>query len=113
MTMTYCQDGAMSIVGMDGVQILLSLMDTHVTNKEMLSSSQVALTNLCATEQARAIIRDIDGVRTVLRLLETHQDIQVFVQECLNTLVCMASDNSLSVQVCVCLCVCERVSTCV
>ncbi len=59
-------------------------MDTHGSNKELLAGAQVALTNLAATEEARSIIRNIDGVATVFRQLEAYIDVLPFVQASLS-----------------------------
>ena len=63
-TLTYSPQCVAAITASDCIAVLLSTMDAHGSNEDILMSAQTALTNLASDEGARESIANIDGVDT-------------------------------------------------
>jgi hypothetical protein len=71
-------------------------MEQHSTNHELLLSAQMALTNLSSSEDARTAIRNMEGVRTMMAVLESSISDKEFVEEALRTFTRLCADDALS-----------------
>jgi hypothetical protein len=67
---SYARDVLPLLVGVDGIQALLTTMEAHPGVHDILAPAQLALTNLAAAEEARTAIRNMEGVASLLALLE-------------------------------------------
>jgi hypothetical protein len=71
-------------------------MEQHGSNHELLLSAQLALTNLAASDEARTALRNMEGARTILGLLESNVGVKNYVEEVLKTLTRLCADDKLS-----------------
>jgi len=94
--LTYSEICVAALLELDIVPMLLQAMDTHGINSELLVAAQLALTNLCADAKARDQIRNLNGVTTMLGLLEGHIGEADYCTECVNTLTRLSSEDDLS-----------------
>ena len=94
--MTYAKDVLRSIAQNDGITMLLSAMEQHGSNQALLSSAQLALTNLATSEDARTQLRNMDGVAILLQLFETNMANKDFVAESIKTMTRLCADDTLS-----------------
>jgi hypothetical protein len=94
--MTYAKSVQPLLAQLDGIQVLLAAMEQHGTNPDVLSSAQLALTNLAGNEESRTAIRNMEGVPTILSLLEANVTNKDYVAEVMKTLTRLCSDDSLS-----------------
>jgi hypothetical protein len=94
--MTYAKDVLKAIAQNNGIMLLLSAMEQHGSSQALLSSAQLALTNLATSEDARSQIRNMDGVAILLSLLETNIGNKDFAVESIKTMTRLCADDALS-----------------
>ena len=87
------------IVELDGIPVLLAAMDAHSRSHELLASAQLALTNLAVDERVRMVFKNMNGVKTLLRLMEKNITVKEYVNEVMATLTRFCGDDELSSQI--------------
>ena len=95
-TLTYSDICLEALLALDIVPLLLTAMDSHGINSELLNGAQLALTNLCADAGARDQIRNLNGVTTILGLMEGHIADVEYCSEAINTLTRLCGEDDLS-----------------
>ena len=93
---TYSRDLVPDVVAANGIQIMLSIMEQHGSNADILLSAQLTLYHMAAQEDARTSLKNQEGLRTILALLEKHSAVKGYVEEVLKTLTRLCADDELS-----------------
>jgi len=83
-TLTFNQEGVKEIVVRDGIQVLLSGMDSHIDEPEFLKSAVIALKNIAQEPDFRAEIEKLQGIESVLAALDRHMAHRPLVMEMLS-----------------------------
>jgi len=83
-TLTFSPEGVKEIVVRDGIQVLLSGMESHIDEPEFLKSAVIGLKNIAQEPDFRAEIEKLQGVETVLAALERHLAHRPLVMEMLS-----------------------------
>lgn len=83
-TLTFNQEGVKEIVVRDGIQVLLSGMESHIDEPEFLKSAVIALKNIAQEPDFRAEIEKLQGIETVLAALDRHLAHRPLVMEMLS-----------------------------
>lgn len=95
-TLTFSQEGVKEIVVRDGIQVLLSGMESHIDEPEFLKSAVIALKNIAQEPDFRAEIEKLQGIETVLAALDRHLTHRPLVMEMLSFFTRMTPNKSAS-----------------
>jgi len=74
-------------------------MEQHGANTDILLSAQLTLYHMAAQEDARTSLKNQEGLRTILALLEAHAGVKGYVEEVLKTLTRLCADDALSASI--------------
>ena len=94
-TLCYSKDAMGIFTELQGVQLLLTAMDTHEQNIDLLVNGQIALHIISSTKQYREVVKDAGGIDTVLRLMRKHTQEHEFMVEALQCLGQLAGNESI------------------
>jgi len=95
-TLTFNQEGVKEIVVRDGIQVLLSGMESHIEEPEFLQSAVIALKNIAQEIDFRAEIEKLQGVETVLAALDRHLNQRPLVMEMMSFFTRMTQNKQAS-----------------
>jgi len=95
-TLTFNQEGVKEIVVRDGIQVLLSGMESHIEEPEFLISAVIALKNIAQEPDFRAEIEKLGGVETILACLDRHLDHRPLVMEIMFLFIRMTQNKNAS-----------------
>jgi hypothetical protein len=94
-TLCYSKEAMEIFTEMQGVQMLLTSMDTHEQNIDLLVNGQIALHVIASAREHRETIQQGGGIDTVLRLMRKHVTEHEFVVEALGCLAKLAGNQSI------------------
>ncbi|KAH9258873.1 hypothetical protein BASA81_002937 [Batrachochytrium salamandrivorans] len=92
-TLTFNTDGVKEIVDRDGIQILLSGMESHIGEPDFLISAIIAMKNIAYGQPYRTEITRLKGIETVLSCLERHLDHRPLCMEIMFLLIRMTQEQ--------------------
>jgi len=95
-TISYCRECLPMLAQLDGLQVLLSAMEQHGTNTDLLQSAQLAMYNMAADESSRTALRNMEGIRNILAIFEHNLAAKGYVEEVIKTLTRLCTDDRLS-----------------
>jgi hypothetical protein len=95
-TISYCRECLPLLAQLDGLQVLLSAMEQHGTNTDLLQSAQLAMYNMAADESSRLALRNMEGIRNILAIFEHNLAAKGYVEEVIKTLTRLCTDDRLS-----------------
>ena len=93
---TKSKTAGLSVVELDGVAFAMSSMEQHRREPELLRFAQLTLTHISATAEGRDVILAMDGISTLLALMEectTYREYSIEVQA---TLLNLCANDALS-----------------
>lgn len=94
-TLCYSKEAMEIFTEMQGVQMLLTAMDTHEQNIDLLINGQIALHVISSARQHRETVMEAGGIDTVLRLMRKHLTEHEFMVEALGCLGQLAGNQNI------------------
>merc|ERR1719272_2025486 len=82
-----------AIADRNGVQLLLSAMESHEDEPEFLAAAHIALSNVVAIEEARKTVLDLKGIPTIVKQLKDFPKEAELTEKVIETLIRLSADD--------------------
>lgn len=82
-----------AIADQNGVQLLLSAMESHEDEPEFLAAAHIALSNVVAIEEARKTVLDLKGIPTIVKQLKDFPKEAELTEKVIETLIRLSADD--------------------
>ena len=93
---TKSKTSGLAVIELDGVALAMSSMEQHRREPVLLRFAQLTLTHISACREGRDVILAMDGISTLLALLEESTTFREFAKEVQATLLNLCANDALS-----------------